>query len=182
MAAKLVSVRDGATPPGNPDLQSNPLIRLVDEVTRMQGRIRTLFDELNTGTGLRTMENLVLNAVSEAESPPTVPQIGRSLGHPRQVVQRAVNDLADRSLIEKRPNPNHKRAPLLAVTPQGERLKQGSDARALELADAFLQQAGRSRCEQLARELRLVRKVMEEFSRGLSAPGGRGGVQADERG
>lgn len=146
-------------------LRSNPLIQLVDEVSRLQGRIGSLFAAVHAESGLKSMEDLVLNAVCEADSPPTVPQIGRSLGHPRQVIQRAVNDLSRDGLIERLPNPDHKRAPLLTVTGRGKQLKALTDGLALGIANAFLQQDDPGRCERLAKELREVRRALEAFSR-----------------
>lgn len=146
-------------------LTANPLIQLIDEVSRLQGRFKTLFAEVHAETGLKTMEDLVLNAIVEADRPPTVPQIGRSLGHPRQVIQRAVNDLVDDGYLEKQPNPDHKRAPLFAITAKGQSLKQRSDSEALAIADAFLERIPGQHCEQLAAQLKEVRKTMEAFSR-----------------
>lgn len=147
------------------DLKSNPLIRLVDELARLQGRVKSLFDQVQAESGLKPMENVVLTAIIEADTAPTVPQIGRSLGHPRQVIQRAVNDLADMGFIERLPNPDHKRAPLLSITEKGEMLKQRTDAVALSIAEQFLNTVDKSSCEQLAGELQALRKAIEGFSR-----------------
>lgn len=149
----------------NQSLKTHPLIQLVDEVTRLQGRIKSLFNEVHSDTGLKTMENVVLTAIVEADSPPTVPKIGRSLGHPRQVIQRAVNDLVDDGFLERLANPDHKRAPLFAVTAKGLKLKQRSDSQALAVADAFLQHQPGSDLALLAEELRAVRKAIESFER-----------------
>lgn len=149
----------------NSELKANPLVQLVDEVTRLQGRFKSLFADIHRETGLKSMEDLVLNAITEADRPPTVPQIGRSLGHPRQVIQRAVNDLLDDGYLDKLPNPDHKRAPLFELTAKGARLKQRSDAQALAIANAFLQQVPGEQCQQLASALRDVRKAMERFSK-----------------
>ena len=144
-------------------LKSNPLIQLVDEVSRLQGRFKSLFAQLHADTGLKSMDDLVLNAIVEAEKPPTVPQIGRSLGHPRQVIQRAVNELLDLGLLEKSPNPDHKRAPLFTLTEEGRRLKMRSDTEALAIANAFLQTVPDNQCTRLAEELQGVRKAMQNF-------------------
>ena len=147
------------------DLKGNPFIQLVDEMARLQGRVTSLFDQVHEESGLKSMEEIVLTAIFEADTPPTVPQIGRSLGHPRQVIQRAVNDLADEGFIERLTNPDHKRAPLLAVTTKGEKLKQRTDAIALSIAERFLQHVNSATCTELAIELRAVRKALEAFSR-----------------
>src|SRR3546814_12463811 len=58
------------------------------EVARLRGRMRALYADTRSASGLAEMELTVLTAVVNAAAPPTVAQIGRSLGHPRQVVQR----------------------------------------------------------------------------------------------
>lgn len=145
------------------ELKANPLIQLVDEVSRLQGRFKSLFAELHAGTGLKSMQDLVLNAIVEADKPPTVPQIGRSLGHPRQVIQRAVNDLVDDGFLKKSQNPDHKRAPLFTLTEKGKRLKRRSDAEALAIADAFLEKVPGQQCARLAEDLKAVRRAMQVF-------------------
>lgn len=146
-------------------LKSNSLVQLVDEVARLQGRFQSLFADVHAETGLKAMEDLVLNAIAEADTPPTVPQIGRSLGHPRQVIQRAIDALVDYGFLRKLPNPDHKRAPLFEMTKKGGELKRRSDAQALAIADAFLRTGQRLRCKHLAEELKVVRKAIEAFSR-----------------
>ena len=84
--------------------------------SRLQGRLKGAFTDSRLSTGLGETEMTVLNAVAEAPSPPTVPQIGRALGHPRQVIQRAANALITAGLIATRDNPDHKRAVLLIPT------------------------------------------------------------------
>lgn len=150
-------------------LQSNPLMQLVDEVSRLQGRVGSLFEEVQAASGLKPMKDLVLTAVFEAASPPTVPQIGRSLGHPRQVIQRAVNDLVDEGFIQRLPNPDHKRAPLLTVTTKGADVKDRTDAIALSIADAFLEGHDARQYSSLAGELREVRRAIEAFARAGTA-------------
>ena len=160
-------------------LRANALIYLVDEVVRIQSRFSTLFADVRALAGLKNMETTVFMAVLEAVSPPTVPQIGRSLGHPRQVVQRAVDTLEQQGLIEKQANPDHKRAPLLVATDRGWQLKEASDARALAVAEAFLD-GGDDRfddntCRQLGDELHALRLALETFARGHQGDGTREG-------
>jgi DNA-binding MarR family transcriptional regulator len=51
--------------------------------------------------------------------PLTVPAIGGRLDLPRQGVQRHVNDLIERDLVESRTNPGHRRSVLIALTDAG---------------------------------------------------------------
>jgi DNA-binding MarR family transcriptional regulator len=53
------------------------------------------------------------------DEPRTVPEIGRRLGMTRQAVRRVADLLVDRGLAQYRPNPNHRRANLLACTEAG---------------------------------------------------------------
>lgn len=102
----------------------------------------------------------VLNAVVEAERPPTVPQIGRSFGHPRQLVQRAANALIAAGLIEAVPNPDHKRASLLRATDKGLALKREIDAH----ADARATQVAKGLD---AEAIRAAARALGEIRRGL---------------
>lgn len=112
----------------------HPLVGLSDELIRLNGRMKALFAGARRSEGLGDSELSVLNAVVEADSPPTVPQIGRSFGQPRQLVQRAANSLMDAGLVEAAPNPDHKRAVLLRATERGIALKREIDARADRIA------------------------------------------------
>lgn len=149
--------------------RSNPLVCLSDEVMRLQGRLKSIFAGSNGGTGLPSMELTVLTAVVEATDAPTVPQIGRSLGRPRQVIQRASNALIDSGLIEAAPNPHHKRAPLLLPTRRGKAIKRQVDARAIKAADAFLRGIDAARCSRLVEELRELRGEIEAHVRAKRA-------------
>ncbi len=144
---------------------SNPLVSLVDEVVRLQGRFKSIFAGSRGVTGLPAMDLTVLTAVVEAAGAPTVPQIGRSLGRPRQVIQRAANALVEAGLIEAAPNPHHKRAPLLLPTRRGKAVKRKADAGAIKAANAFLRRIDSARCQRLAEGLRELRGEIEAYLR-----------------
>lgn len=105
---------------------------LVDEVLRLHGRLLAMNADQGAAEDLTGAQLLVLTAVVNAERPPTVPQIGRSLGHARQSVQRVANALSARGLLACKENPDHKRAPLLIPTEAGRaahrRVHEGSQA------------------------------------------------------
>ena len=150
-------------------LQSNPFLHLIDEISRLQGRLKTLFSTFHGYTGLTRFEQLVLTSVTEAVVPPTASQIGRSLGVPRQAIQRAANDLEVAGIIEKTDNPDHKRAPLLIATEKGRALKKVSDQLALETAEAMLGEIDAEKCLQLSGELHDLRKAIENYLRTTAA-------------
>jgi len=137
--------------------------RFNDEVARLRGRLRELFEPSQTGTGLNEMEITVLTAVVNASRPPTVAQIGRSLGHPRQVVQRASNRLADLALITSEPNPEHRRASLLVPTSQGAAIKASNDTRAQRIAADLLSRMDAGLIATTADHLSAIRLTIEAY-------------------
>lgn len=141
------------------------LVGLSDELIRLNGRMKALFAGARRPEGLGDSEMAVLNAVVEAESPPTVPQIGRSFGQPRQIVQRAANSLMAAGLIEALPNPDHKRAVLLAATAEGIRLKRGIDARAEAIAHELGAGIDAEKVREATRALRAIRQQLEAHLR-----------------
>ena len=143
----------------------NPMFELIDELLRVNGRVKSLFASVNARSGLLAMETTVLTAVVESHLAPTVPQIGRSLGNPRQVIQRAANTLIAAGLIETAPNPHHKRAPLLLATRKGKLLKHRADALASEATNALLRSISARKCRRMAGEVRELRSEIEAYLR-----------------
>lgn len=148
----------------------HPLVGLSDELIRLGGRMKATFAGSRREEGLGDSEMSVLNAVVEADRPPTVPQIGRSFGQPRQLVQRAANSLMAAGLIEAEANPDHKRAVLLRPTERGTALKREIDAR----ADAIAAEIGEGVDADLIREataaLNTIRKQLEARLRAGEKP------------
>ena len=110
--------------------EHHQIAALIDAVGRTRGRLKSCYAPAQAASGLTDTEATVLTAVVGAVSPPTVAQIGRSLGHPRQVVQRAANQLIASGLVLPIANPDHKRAPLLRPTLEGSALAAETSARA----------------------------------------------------
>ena len=147
----------------------NPLVGLIDEVVRLNGRLKGVFAESRREAGLGESEIMVLNAVVEAERPPTASQIARSLGVARQLVQRAADSLEASGLIATTPNPDHKRAQLLVTTPAGIALKRKADARADAAAAALTEGMDLEAAREATTALRVVRKQLEARIRAGSA-------------
>jgi DNA-binding MarR family transcriptional regulator len=151
----------------------HPLIGLMDEFHRLGGRLKSAFAEARRDVDLGESEMLVLTAVVEGERAPTVSQIGRSLGQPRQIVQRAANALVAAGLIETAPNPDHKRAPLLAATAAGTALKRQADARAQTIAEALSAGLDLDAACRLSDGLRAFRQELEAQLRASGAEAAR---------
>lgn len=139
----------------------HPLVGLSDELIRLNGRMKSVFAPARRAARLGDSELSVLNAVVEAERPPTVPQIGRSFGQPRQLVQRAANALVAAGLIETAPNPDHKRALLLVPTQGGVALKRDLDARADAIAGSLGAAIDERTVRATTEALRTLRKSLE---------------------
>jgi DNA-binding MarR family transcriptional regulator len=84
---------------------------------RLNGRLMEVAQQLATEGGLTAAWWQVLGGV--LDEPRTVAEIGRRMGMTRQGVQRVADLLVERGLAEYRPNPNHRRAKLLACTEAG---------------------------------------------------------------
>jgi len=131
--------RGGVNPKGAGSAESeaqakvSELVAILGEANRVAGRCLQLFSRVREDCGLTGIEVLTLIGIAHATTPPTVTQIGRSLGHPRQVIQRAVRVLEDEGLVQALPNPGHKRAALLIATDKGRALGQAIDAQAADV-------------------------------------------------
>lgn len=139
--------------------------RFADEVARLRGRMRALYAETRAASGLAEMELTVLTAVVNAGEAPTVAQIGRSLGHPRQVVQRAANGLAALGLITFADNPDHKRASLIVASEAGRSLKADDRKRAQAVTDDLLARIDSKSFAAAAGQLHIIRSEIEAYLR-----------------
>lgn len=90
---------------------------LVLEVFQFNGRLLAAGDRLAAPVGLTSARWQVLGALDEGPLP--VSGIARAMGLARQSVQRTVDVLMAEGLVESRPNPEHKRAYLVALTGAG---------------------------------------------------------------
>ncbi|SFV09064.1 DNA-binding transcriptional regulator, MarR family [Methylobacterium sp. 174MFSha1.1] len=93
---------------------------LAIEVFRLNGDLVEGGDALVRDLGLTSARWQVLGAVALSPVPLPVAHIARNMGLARQSVQRVVDDMRDDGLVRLEPNPHHRRAPLVAMTPQGE--------------------------------------------------------------
>lgn len=139
--------------------------RFADEVARLRGRMRALYADTRSASGLAEMELTVLTAVVNAAAPPTVAQIGRSLGHPRQVVQRAANRLAELGLVAFGDNPDHKRASLIVATDAGRGLKAADHDRAQAITRAVVDRVGSKAFADAAERMHAIRGEIEAWLR-----------------
>jgi DNA-binding MarR family transcriptional regulator len=130
---------------------------LVADVYELAGESRRTSQGIARQTGLSVARWHVLSVVSDG--PRTVASAARRLGLARQSVQRVVDDLVATAQVELRSNPDHARAPLVALTDDGTatlgRLVRASDADRADL----LRRAGVGRAD-LDQARAVVRRLL----------------------
>lgn len=88
-------------------------------------RLNTLFlstaDKYVQDQNVTTSEWRVIASIQFGDSK-TVPQIARYVGISRQAVRQTVQKLEAKNLIRLNPNPDHRRSPLVSLTPKGQKL------------------------------------------------------------
>ena len=83
----------------------------------LEGVDRALADLRITAAGWR-----ILRTLARAPAAQPVSRVAAVLGLRRQSVQRVVDDLVEDGILEVAPNPHHRRAKLLIVSPKGREL------------------------------------------------------------
>jgi DNA-binding MarR family transcriptional regulator len=89
---------------------------LIDEIFLLNGRLLRAGDALAAESGLTGARWQVLGALGDG--PATASQIARKRGLRRQSVQEIVTRLRTDGLVDTRPNPHDRRAPLITLTPR----------------------------------------------------------------
>ncbi|QFT33671.1 MarR family protein [Labrenzia sp. THAF82] len=92
------------------------IIRLIRPVHR---RLARAVEAKLQGTDVTVGMRAVLEVLQEA-GPLSVPEVARTLFLARQQIQLLMYALEDQHLVERKPNPAHKRSPLFALTEAGE--------------------------------------------------------------
>jgi DNA-binding MarR family transcriptional regulator len=90
---------------------------LVVHVFRLNGLLLALGDQMAEPSGQTSARWRVLAAIDDA--PLTVAQVARAWWLARQSVQRIADVLVEDGLAAYEPNPSHRRAQLLRITPAG---------------------------------------------------------------
>jgi DNA-binding MarR family transcriptional regulator len=116
------SAQPATKPPPAQDAapSAEPISELCLEIFRLNGALLALGDRVVAPLGLTSARWQVLGAVAYAPHPGPIAHVARAMGLTRQNVRRIVGDLVDGGMLALRPNPNHRRAPLVLLTPKGE--------------------------------------------------------------
>ncbi len=92
---------------------------LVLDLFRVNSRMITAGDRLVSDLGLTSARWQILGSIIAADRAQPVAWLARDMGTSRQNLQRIINDLARDGLVVLKPNPHHRRAPLVELTAQG---------------------------------------------------------------
>ncbi|PNY80809.1 MarR family winged helix-turn-helix transcriptional regulator [Deinococcus koreensis] len=131
---------------------------LVLQVFRLNGLLTAAGDRLSAPAGQTSGRWQVMGCIDE--TPRTVAAVARIMGLTRQSVQRTADLLVQEHLAEYLPNPGHKRAKLLRLTPEGQRVLTRIEAAQYAWANA----TAAALDEQALRE---VGRVLAEVTRAL---------------
>ncbi|MGB2246130.1 MAG: MarR family winged helix-turn-helix transcriptional regulator [Alcanivorax sediminis] len=131
--------------------------------SRVLSRLVTrLYNQQLAESGLRITQFSVLNAI-KARPPESIFQLAELLGMERTSLQRTVDKLIEKGLVESEPTGN-KRALGLSLTPQGEACYQQALVGWQAAQDQFESLVGKQSWQQIASELRrFSHKVKQEL-------------------
>jgi DNA-binding MarR family transcriptional regulator len=100
--------------------EHDPLAVLLEETVALYHQLTADAERIHHRGALSGPRRTVLIALQRS-GPQTVAQMARARAQSRQRLQPLVNRLLDDGLVEARPNPNHAKSPLIALTRRGER-------------------------------------------------------------
>ncbi|WP_430335422.1 MarR family winged helix-turn-helix transcriptional regulator [Rhodococcus sp. ACT016] len=131
-------------------------------VFRLNGQFLDVAENLARPAGLTAAWWQVLGAV--LTQPLSVSDIAREMGITRQSVQRIADLLVARGLAEYRPNPAHRRAKLVAPTPEGRQAVSGIDPAHAAFAHRLTQALGRDELTDTLAALRRLSTVLDQLA------------------
>lgn len=139
--------------------------RLVGEIFRLNGELLAAGDRLGRGIGISPARWQVIATIRN--EPMTVADIGRRLGLTRQSVRRTVNLLTKEGLARTRPNPNHRRSHLVALTRRGREVMDQLRRRQIPLTGLFTHELGLDvdDLDRLASQLEMLRETAQRVAR-----------------
>lgn len=140
------------------------MTELILETFRLNGQLLAAGDGLTKPFHLSSALWQVLGAVAEGGLP--VAHIARSMGLTRQSVHRTVDLLAQDGLLESAPNPHHRRAMLIRLTPRGRAALEKVTRVQIQWSNRL---AARLSATELRDAVRLLRTVRQRLERDPTA-------------
>ncbi|KUN79209.1 MarR family winged helix-turn-helix transcriptional regulator [Streptomyces griseoruber] len=144
------------------------LSRAALGVFRLNGQFLAVAEELARPAGISAAWWQVLGAVLREPLP--VSGIARVMGITRQSVQRIADLLVGKGLAEYRPNPAHRRAKLLAPTPQGRAAIARVDPGHAAFADRLAAACGEAELAEAVAVLERLSEVLDGLEPPVTEP------------
>lgn len=136
---------------------------LALSVFAANGRLIAMGNERVAHLGLTSAWWQVLAALRYSSTPLPAASIARNMGLTRQAVQRIVDLLVDRGLVEFRDNPHHRRAKLVVLTPAGVAAVTGAEDAVAPLDKAIAERIGSRRIRDAIRTLEEMSALLSEW-------------------
>lgn len=143
------------------------------------GRLISTGNELVSPLGLTSAWWQVLGALHYSPSPLPTVAIAHNMGLTRQAVQRIVDLLAERGLVEFKVNPRHRRAKLVVLTEAGIAAVTRAEQAVAPLDQAIADQLGSARLRDAVRTLEAMNTILgawtdKDAASSASAPNPKG--------
>jgi DNA-binding MarR family transcriptional regulator len=142
--------------------QSITVRELALTIFAANGRLIGAGNELVAHLGLSSAWWQVLAALRYSNVPLPTASIARNMGLTRQAVQRIVDLLAERGLVEFQSNPHHQRAKLVVLTPAGLKAVTGAENVVAPLDQAIADRIGSERLQAAIATLGEMMTVISE--------------------
>lgn len=143
--------------------EGEALTELILETFRLNGAMLEAGNQLTKPLGLTSARWQVMGAIDLAGHSMTVAQIARRMGLARQGVQRIVNDLEELGILVLESNIDHKRAPLILISDEGQKAMEQINAAQItwinQLSDGLSERA----LQQALKVLQSVRERSEKL-------------------
>lgn len=140
--------------------KTDSLYQLIDEIFQINGKLLAEGDRLCAGKELTGARWQVLAALELEERPLTVAQIARRMGLQRQSVQRLADIMVKQNILTYLPNPEHKRAKLVALTESGKNILEHLDNSKGQWADGIVDGFSAAELEQVIDVLQRMREKL----------------------
>lgn len=145
--------------------KTDAITDLILETFGLNGRLLAAGDALVADIGLTSARWQVLGAIALSPVPLPVAQIARNMGLTRQAVQRLANEMASDGLLRFAPNPHHRRAKLVLLTPRGQAAYDAAMKRQRPWAGGLAEALRTEQIQSATAILRTVRHRLEEQAR-----------------
>lgn len=144
------------------------LYKAIKLVRPIHLNVHRSIEHMLEGSGVSVAERAVLELL--CVEPLTVPEAARRLSMKRQFVLRVVVGLLEKGLLEKRPNPEHRRAYFCTPSVAGRDLFEAIHRRELEFLHAALGDINQTEVVAALRVMTRVARAFEDLACELGAP------------